>query len=706
MRNYQASSMRTWWLTGILAFACVAGLVIGAWRSCPAELAGPTASDRNVTSIVTMLMRAQHLSKRPMDDEISRRAFKLFLEGFDPLKVYFYQSDIDAFDQYKTQLDDMLKKSDTSFAFMVFKRFLQRVDERVALVDQLLDSKFDFTLDEEMVTEPDLLHYPRTPEEAHDRWRKRIKYDILVLKAGNESDKAKKEKKKTARKPDKSPREQLRERYHSFQRRMHQFDNDELLETFLTAVTMSFDPHTTYMSKDSLKNFRIALSLELEGIGAQLQDRDGKCIVAKIIQGGAADKAGQLKEEDQIVSVGQGEDGEMLDVVGMKLTDVVEKIRGKAGTIVRLGVLPASGGGVVNYTITRAKIELKDEEAAGKVFEAGKKPNGKPFKIGVIDLHSFYMDMQAAQRHDPNFRSTTRDVRRILDDFKQRAVDGVVLDLRRNGGGSLIEAINLTGLFIKRGPVVQVMGSNDTKPEHYDDMDASEAWGGPLVVLISKFSASASEILAGAIQDYKRGLIIGDESTHGKGTVQSLLDLGKQLIGGPHPPELGALKITMQQFFRPNGDSTQKRGVLSDIVLPSVTSYMDVGESDLDYAIDFRHVQPTNFSPTNMVNPQIVQELRTQSDQRIQTSKAFSKAFKRIELYRKQKARKSVTLNEKKFLAERAEMNAQKEDEKEIEKQANGESTIQRDYYLDEVFSILEDYIGVLDQSKIAKAGY
>lgn len=705
MPSYYVSKARRWWLAGTLAFACGASLVIGTWRSCPAELAGPTVADRNVTKIVTELMKQRHLSQRPLDDEISARAFKLFIEGFDPLKVYFYQSDIDEFSKYKTQLDDMLKRSDTSFAFIVFKRFLQRVDERVALIDQLLDGMFDFTQDEDMVTDPDLLHFPRTPEEAHDRWRKRIKYDLLVLEAGKEAAKDA-EKKVITKKKDKEPREQLRERYHGFELRMHQFDNDELLETFLTAVTTSFDPHTTYMSADTDKNFRIALSLGLDGIGAQLQDNNGKCVVAKIIQGGAADKGGQLKEDDQIVSVGQDEDGEMVDVVGMKLTNVVEKIRGKAGTIVRLGVLPATGGPVVTYTITRAKIELKDEEAAGKLFEAGKKPNGNPFKVGVIDLHSFYLDMQAARRRDPNYRSSTRDVRRILDDFKQQNVDGVVLDLRRNGGGSLIEAINLTGLFIDRGPVVQVMGAEDTKPEHYDDMDRGEVWSGPLVVLISKFSASASEILAGAIQDYKRGLIIGDESTHGKGTVQSLLDLGEELIPGRNPPKLGSLKITMQQFFRPNGDSTQKRGVLSDIVLPSVTSYMDVGESDLDYAIPFRHVQPTDFTPTNMVNPRIVEELKTKVDQRLDHSHSFAKALKRIELYRKQKARKSVTLNEKKFMAERAEMNAQKEDEKQIEKQASGESTIQRDYYLNEVFDILDDYITILDQSKIAKMSY
>jgi carboxyl-terminal processing protease len=315
------------------------------------------------------------------------------------------------------------------------------------------------------------------------------------------------------------------------------------------------------------------------------------------------------------------------------------------------------------------------------------------------------MDMQGAEDNRFGYRSTTRDVRKILDDFSSQGVDGVVLDLRRNGGGSLIEAINLTGLFIDQGPVVQVMGSNKN-PEQLRDTDPGMAWKGPLVVLVSKFSASASEILAGAIQDYRRGLVIGDRATHGKGTVQSLLDLGKQLIGGPAPPKLGALKITMQQFFRPNGDSTQLRGVLSDIVLPSVTTYMDIAESDLDHAIEFDQVEPAEFTKANMVDRQTIQMLRKRSKERIDASDAFAKAFKRIDLYCKQKARKRVTLNEEKFLAERAEVNAQAEERKEMEKQVDTENGIERDYYMDEVLLIMRDYVKALQGRDVAQVGY
>lgn len=320
---------------------------------------------------------------------------------------------------------------------------------------------------------------------------------------------------------------------------MKQFDNNELLEMYLSSITTSYDPHTSYMSPSTLENFRIALQLNLEGIGAQLQDQDGKTVVAKVVPGGAADKFGKLKKDDQIISVGEGESGEMVDIVGMKLNDVVKMIRGKAGTLVRLGVIPVGTNESVTYEITRAKIELEDEAAHGEVFEAGTKADGSPMKLGVLDLPSFYQDMQAAQAAQDgakNFRSATTDVRKILEDFKAKGVDAVVLDLRRNGGGSLVEAVDMTGLFIDEGPVVQVKGFNNRVDVHSDETPGA-AWDGPLVVLTSKFSASASEILAGAVQDYQRGLVVGDEATHGKGTVQSLRYLG-EIIGGPYPPNL------------------------------------------------------------------------------------------------------------------------------------------------------------------------
>ncbi len=482
---------------------------------------------------------------------------------------------------------------------------------------------------------------------------------------------------------------------------MAQFDNDELLETFLTAITSAYDPHTSYMSPTTLENFRIALQLNLEGIGAQLQDQDGKTIVANIVPGGAADKNGKLKKDDEIISVAQGDDGEVVDIVGMKLNDVVQRIRGKAGTVVRLGVIPANKKEAVTYKITRAKIELEDSAAHGEVFDVGSKSDGTPMKVGVLDLPSFYQDMRAAQDHLPDYRSATRDVERVLNDFKKQGVDAVVLDLRRNGGGSLVEAVDLTGLFIDQGTVVQVM-DHDKRIQYLDDTSPGMAWDGPLVVMTSKLSASASEILAGAIQDYHRGLIVGDTSTHGKGTVQSLQNLG-DAYGVPFPPNLGALKITVQQFFRPNGDSTQKRGVLSDIVLPSVTDHMDIGESDLDYAIDFRHVKSSKFASTDMVTEPIVAKVRAESAQRVSKSADFARLLKRINLYQERKAHKAVTLNEKKFFEEGEEANADKAEEERLVDEANEPNKIKRDYYLDEVLLITRDYVNALRQNKFAR---
>jgi carboxyl-terminal processing protease len=472
---------------------------------------------------------------------------------------------------------------------------------------------------------------------------------------------------------------------------------------FLSSITLGFDPHTTYMSPSSLENFQISMRLKLEGIGAALMMDDGYTVVSNIIPGGAADKDGRLKPEDRIVSVGEGEDGEMTDVIDMNLNDVVKLIRGRAGTVVRLGVKSAESNELQVYQITRAAIELKDSEARSEIIPLDSKADGTPYQLGVIDLPSFYMDMTAAKKGQLGYKSTTQDVKKILEDFNAKGVDVVILDLTRNGGGSLSEAINLTGLFIDRGPVVQVKDA-DRRVQALNDEDPGMVWKGPLIVLTSKFSASASEILAGAIQDYGRGIIVGDETTHGKGTVQSLLDLGPQLFRIPNPPNLGALKITMQQFYRPSGESTQKRGVVADVVMPSLTNYMDISESDLDYPIEFDRVEAAKYDRNSLVNANLVSELKARSEVRRSHSDDFAKLLRRIDTYRKQKERKSVTLNEQKFFQERAELDAEKEDEKQMEEQISSERPVFRRYfYNDEILQIALDYVRLLTTPQIAE---
>jgi len=673
---------RVWWM-GLLAAAVSCGLISQSW----ADPAGPTAEDRDITRAVIDLLERDHLLQRPIDDEIARRWFKGYLEALDPRKIFFYQSDIDEFEKTVDQWDDEVRKHyDITPGYQIYTRFLQRVDQSMKLVERALAMKHDFTVDETIVIDRDATQYPRTAEEAWDRWRKRIKYDLLLLKADDKIE-------------GKEAIEKLLRRYRYFANWKHRLTDDELREIFLSSMTMALDPHTCYMSPMSSDEFAINLRLEFEGIGATLEADDGVVAVRELVPGGAADKDGRLKKGDKILAVGQGTDGEMVDIGEMTLTEAVKLIRGKRGTIVRLQVDPIDGGPRKILNITRAKIELKNREAQGKVFDVGHKPDGQPFKMGVISLPSFYMDMEGHRRGRPDYLSATRDVRRILEGFKKEGVDAVILDLRFNGGGALIEAIQMTGLFIEDGPVVQVKGTRGRPWPHYDS-DSSVTWSGPLVLLVNQFSASSSEILAGAIQDYHRGLIIGDKSTHGKGTVQSQLDVAREqtLFQIPNAPDLGTIKITIQQYYRPSGDSVQIRGVPADVELPSWTAHLDAGESDCDYPIPFDRVEPTPFSRLDCVTGPICERLRELSARRCKASKDFQRVQKDIELYEARKDRKYDTLNEAKFMAQWAEIHADIEEEKKLEERTDlDHAEIKRDYYLDEVFAITLDYLQMVN---------
>ncbi|MCZ6632686.1 MAG: carboxy terminal-processing peptidase [bacterium] len=668
-------------------------LIVGAWQPVGALETGQY--DRQIATALSMMVERNHVSRHDLDDEISNRGWTLFLKRLDARKVYFYQSDVEAFRPFQNDLDDMLKEGDTKFAYRVFNRFLERVDERVALVDDLLAEIGDFSKEEYFTVDRELAKYPEDAEEARELYRLQLKYDWLMLK----SDKVE----------DDEIRDRISRRYRSFAKRMHQLDEEELLEMYLTAVTRGYDPHTTYMSLSTWENFQIMMRLNLEGIGAVLTVEDGYTVVRRVVPGGAADKQGELKADDKIVSVGQGETGEAVDVVDMPLKDVVKMIRGKAGSVVRLGVLPASGTGAATYKITRAKIELNESRAQGEVLEdfgSAVKPDGSPYRIGYINLPSFYVDLEGARRGVEGYRSSTADVRNLLEDFDEQAVDAVVLDLRQNGGGSLTEAIHLTGLFIDRGPVVQVKNSRGRVSQHYDK-DAGMAWEGPLVILTSKFSASASEILAGAIQDYRRGVMVGDTSTHGKGTVQNLVNLAERVSRQRFQgPVLGILKVTEQKFYRANGASTQKRGVHVDIVLPALTDHMDVGEADLEYAVAFDSVAVVDHDDFAMVNAGMLNRLRNQSEIRQQASDDFSELGRRIQAYRAQKELKQISLQESDFLARRAELEAAKEADEELEEAVDSaDKKVERDFYLNEVLAITLNYIQELNQIQIQGVG-
>jgi len=659
---------------GVAFFAC-------SQTSEAQSLSQPRPQDRHIARVVQTLMGREHLSRRPLDDEISRRMLQSFLRSLDPMKLFFYQSDVDEFEQRRDDLDDMLKKGDVSFAYTVFQQFLQRVDERMELVGELIDEEHDFAVKEEMLTSPKAVSYAVDETQARERWRKRIKYDLLVLKRDKtEGEQAK---------------EKLSRRYAVFARRPHRTGADELLEMYLTAMTTGFDPHSAYLSPDSLENHRIETRRKLEGIGAAMRLTDGELVVAKIIPGAAADKHGKLRPEDRIVSVGQGRDGEMVNVRGMKLADIVRLIRGRSGTMIRLGVIPAGRGETKTYEIIRGGISLTDDDVRSQIIEAGGKSGDATRKIGIISSPSFYMDAEGTRKEQADLDGAARDVTRILNEFTDKHVDAVILDLRNSRGENLAQALAVTGLFIEHGPIVQAKDSGG-QVQRYDDSESGAIWTGPLVVITNKFTTGAGEILAAAVQDYRRGLVVGDSNTNGKGTFQHVLDLGDQLFRIPNPPRLGALKVTMTQVYRPSGDSIQQRGASADIVLPSLTGHMDVSESSLENAMPFDQVPAESYTPSALVNEDILAALRTASRSRCDESEDFAKLRRAIERYKQQKARKSVPLNEQDFLNQLG----QPDDETAAPEVSTDVASASEDFYFKEVIAITLDYLNTLKADK------
>lgn len=669
--NTRKNILRT--VSVLLLFGVTLPFLVGA------EIGEPSTKNRQIALMVRGIVSSQHLTRHELDDEISERSLVTFIDRLDPMKLYFLQEDVDAFESKKTEIDDMLKSGELQFAHDVFLKYMSRMEESITVVHHLIDAKHDFTVEEYINTDWDNLEFAKTREELTERWRKRIKYNFLVLKG----DKTEGE----------DARERLHRRYSSQLKQMEQTKSDDLLEIFLTSVTTSYDPHTTYMSPTSSENFEIQMRLNLDGIGAQLTLEDGYTKVTRIIPGGAADKQGELKTGDRIVSVGQDTEGEMQEVIDMKLNDVVSLIRGKPGSTVRLGIIPEKSQETKVLTIKRAKIELKDSEARGEIIEHNLPGTKKTLRIGVINLPSFYMDMDAARKGVKDYRSTTRDCRRIIDEFNEEGIDGMIMDLSTNGGGSLTEAIDLTGLFIDLGTVVQVKDPSG-RVQQYDDRNKGTSYDGPLVVLCSKFSASASEIFAGAIVDHGRGIVVGDSTTHGKGTVQNFLELGAQFFSINNPPNLGALKITTQQFYRPGGASTQQRGVYSDIILPSITDHLKVSESDLDYPVPFDKVDDEVQEHLGARDEEIIAKLKAASEQRIEKSEDFQKLLTQIDEYKKQQKEKRVSLVEEVFFAKRDENSAQEEAQDNLEKRANGEAEVFPDtFYNREVLTITGEYI-------------
>ncbi len=696
----QCRNDRSWFLRVSMLSALL--LIVGSFVG--ANIADQSPNDATVVRRVAEFMQEGHVSRYKIDDEISRRSFWTFLtdrfRGLDAAKLYFVQEDIEEFRKHETTLDEEVLRGDVSFAYQVLERYRQRMKERFALVEEFVNAEHDFTVDEYISTDYSKIEFARTPEEIRDRWRKRIKNDLLVLRLDKKPI------------PEAEQKQRILKRYRNQIDAWARTDSDEVLETYLNALTTSFDPHSDYMSASTWEDFSISMRLHLDGIGARLRWEDGHTVVAEVLPGGAADQDGRLQVEDKIVGVAA--DGEtIVDVIDMKLKDVVKKIRGRRGTPVMLRVLPVGKTESVEYKLTRAKIELKGQEAWGQIIEHGQRPDGSPLRTGYINLPSFYLDIVAAGNDDADAKSCKEDVRKILVDFQksEKGIDDVILDLRSNGGGALSEAIGLTGLFIDKGPVVKVKGRL-SQEELHEDRDQGVAYAGPLMVLVNKLSASASEIFAGAIQDYGRGLVVGDSSTHGKGTVQTVVDIGgnrSRTLLASRDSQLGALKLTIQQFYRVNGHSTQNRGVISDIVLPSLSDHID-GEADLPQALPFDEVGAVPHSNLGLVSPELKAQLRTLSDKRREESTDFRKALEDITRWEEIRQRKSITLNEakrreEKLRTEKAEEAATDPDDlpgpDRQEKKTKKE--FERTYYNNEVLTIMEDFLRLGNHPRVAK---
>ena len=673
-----------------VAATCFLGLLLLAGGTICAQQFDPTPEDQKSAQVVCQLVHRFHISQKKIDDNISKKTLKRYLESVDPLKLYFIERDIQVFRKFEKELDDQLLRGDVKFAFAVHQAFLERVRRQVKVASRFIQAEHDFTLDESRIANPDHLEWCKSAEELAERWRKRIKAELLAKKLDD------------TKMPE--AREQLAKRYTNVKRFAEQTERPEVLQRYLSSMTHSFDPHSSYMSPQTREDFDISMRLRLQGIGAALSSEDGFTVVRQIVPGGAADKDDRLELGDKIIGVGQ-EKGDIVDIVEMKLSRVVRLIRGKKDTKVRLRVKTAKTGETKIYELTRQVIELKQSAVTSVIIDTGKRIKGSSGRIGVINMPSFYRDFDAERRGVADFRSASRDVRKALDAFnKDGKVDAVILDLRTNGGGALKDSVEISGLFINEGPVVRVkeLAGTITPPR---DPDPGIAWEGPLVVMTSRMSASASEIFAGAIKDYHRGLIVGDETTHGKGTVQNVMAVRTSSplnFFARKPP--GALKLTIQQFYRVNGESSQERGIPSDITLPSVINHMDVGENSLDNHLPFDKIPAADYDAVSLINPKIVTALKTASQKRIGNNAEFAKDQDAIKKFLERKQRKTVSLNEA-VLRKEIEANKQddkKADEKDDDKTPKTPPVFRDDHYSNEVLQITLDYIQQLKQAKSA----
>ena len=659
----------------------------------PVTAAGEKMGD--VAATVARMLENGHYSRQPLNREVepgitqARRALDRYFTLLDYNHLFFTQKDIDEFtSKYGSAIQDDILLGNLDPAYEIYDRFFDRLAERTEKIRKLLEKDYAFNSNHTAQINRDKVPWPADEAEADQIWKARIEAELLQAVIADHAQEEAAAKKKAATKaadqpvesaaaptpppaptitiPKRTPKETVMKRYERLLKSVRETTRNEQADTFLSALTQSYDPHSEYMSQRALDNFNIQMGLSLVGIGAELRSDDGYAKIMRLVPGGPAERGAQLRVNDRIAAVAQGDD-EFEDVVDMKLDKIVEKIRGKKGTTVRMQVLPADSSDpskVEIISIVRDEVKLKDEEAKALVIE-NTESDGKTTKIGWLTVPSFYANMDRRGGNTPV--STTKDVAALLQRLKREGIEALVVDLRRDAGGSLDEAVRLTGLFIDRGPVVQ---AKDTagRISALKDPESGALWNGPMIVLINRLSASASEIFAAALQDYGRAVIVGDSQTFGKGTVQTLVEVDRYMPSFASSKKSGALKLTIQKFYRVKGGSTQLRGVNSDIVLPSITDQEEFSEGALKYRLDYDEVPAQAFKPTGSL-ASLMPQLRNASEARIATDPEFAYIREDVARLRKQREENSITLNKDKRLAEIAGDKSRREARNEKRKQ-------------------------------------
>jgi carboxyl-terminal processing protease len=613
-------------LSGLLALSTASGTE----QATTNDTLRPEPRHEDIGELVSTFVQKSHYNHVAVNDDLSSRVMDHFLDELDHNRMYLLASDIEFFEQYRYLLDDVVRSEPLDPVFDMFSAYRTRVRERFAFALKMLETEPDLTVDEEYQFDREDVAWATTTAELDELWRKRVKNDVLNLALTD--------------KPWEESQEVLRKRYNQYLKRMEQIKNDDVFETFMNAFARTLDPHSSYLSPRNSEEYRIQMSLSYFGIGASLQTEDDYVQIVSIIPGGPASIDGSLAPKDRITGVAQGADGVMTDVIGWRLDDVVDLIRGEADTVVRLQIIPAGalpGHNDKEISLTRGQVKLEEQAAKSEILTVPR--DGRDWNIGVIEVPSFYRDYRALSNGDKNYTSTTKDVKRLIGELEVKGIDGLVIDLRNNGGGHLTEATALSGLFIDNGPVVQLKNSNG-RINRLDDPDpvARVAYNGPMAVLINRFSASASEIFAAAIQDYERGVIVGQE-TFGKGTVQNLYSLDQYL-----QPEgddgYGQLTLTIGKYYRVTGESTQHRGVSPDINLPSPIDAKLIGESVRDSALPWDTIPTARFRAGEPLD-RTIDSLIASHSERAKDDPNFQYLTRFVEDDRENRAQKALSLS-------------------------------------------------------------